>query len=770
MSRLIFTILIVLVTSSPVSSEKQVSLGNKEDLSHMPSSEKLIAEAWKASHKKDLKGINELLTQCLNLYGDDATFQQKTLGHKKPQHKNIKKYSSLNNVATIIFIKAEYLMTLGETKEAIALFKEIIKEYPSAHMLEEKMHEQKLIAEIAQDSINILTGNIQEEEIKDVLKTLPKLYTIGKKQVLNFLDYGHFENVGTSDYKFVFHSIESKKSLFIDIGEMPFPNSGSIYTNPNVKNLLKEDRLKGKHWDFVNSDDLEAAYIKWSTAPEPPGVKLFYIGNIFEKANMYYEAIKAYQTLIINFPKTVAWTYWQTPWYPAQAAIGKIKYIINSHPELNIQVSGMRINVNNGYDNDIKNDDIITYPGQITFKQKDAPEEELQPLGNPTKIIGEGRVQLAQYTNGHWQLLVDKTPFLIKGITYTPTTIGQSPDKGTLKSWMTQDNNNNGKADGPYDSWVDKNRNNIQDTDEITIGDFQLMKDMGVNVIREYHQPFEPNKEILRTLFQDYGIRIIMGDFLGKYAIGSGAEWSPGTDYDNEEHKKNMMASVRKMVLDHKDEDYLLMWILGNENNYGVASNADKKPRAFFKFLNEVALMIKSIDKNHPVAFVNGDTLFLDIFAQYAPNVDIVGANVYRGNYGFGSFWDQVRDVTKNSKPAMITEYGSPAFIRYRTQDLAETLQAKYHKGNWLDIESNSAGHIAGIGNSIGGITFSYMDEWWKSHNPYLHDKKSSTVGPFPGGFYYEEWFGLISQGNGNNSPFMRQLRKSYYLYKNLWN
>ncbi len=62
--------------------------------------------------------------------------------------------------------------------------------------------------------------------------------------------------------------------------------------------------------------------------------------------------------------------------------------------------------------------------------------------------------------------------------------------------------------------------------------------------------------------------------------------------------KRILLESVKKMVLEHKDEPYVLLWLLGNENNYGVASNADKKPDAYFKFANEVALWIKSVDKN----------------------------------------------------------------------------------------------------------------------------------------------------------------------------
>ena len=184
--------------------------------------------------------------------------------------------------------------------------------------------------------------------------------------------------------------------------------------------------------------------------------------------------------------------------------------------------------------------------------------------------------------------------------------------------------------------------------------------------------------------------------------------------------------------------------------------------------------MIKSLDSNHPVALCNGDVLFLDKAAQFTPDVDIYGANAYRGNHGFGnSFWKDLSDEW--GKPVFISEFGCPAYHHHRPEADAEQMQADYLKSNWLDIEYNAAGS-QGVGNAIGGILFEWVDEWWKAgpppqYDPSIHDIVGQFGGPFPDGWSYEEWYGVTSQGDGSHSPFLRHLRKSYFMFKDeLWN
>jgi len=74
-----------------------------------------------------------------------------------------------------------------------------------------------------------------------------------------------------------------------------------------------------------------------------------------------------------------------------------------------------------------------------------------------------------------------------------------------------------------------------------------------------------------------------------------------------------------------------------------------------------------------------------------------------------------------------------------------------------------------GAGTALGGVVFEWLDEWWKAYEPAIHDYKGLWSGPFPDGYMHEEWLGMSGQGDGKLSPFLRQLRKSYYMYQKKW-
>jgi beta-glucuronidase len=733
-----------------------------------PSSGELINKAWEAHGKGDIEATFKYTQQCIDIYKDQADKLQASLKELPRGKKEIETVQALNDVATAYFIQGESYRNQGKKDEAIKAFKSVIEKYSFGQAWDQRGWFWQ-VAKTAKESLTQLEGaEVKPAEAKITVSQTPTkvvLYDPGADGFIDYAKYGEFTNVGTKDYKYV---IKDQQGLSAAAGEGIYPNTTSVRRDPEFKKAQKEKRLEGSQWDFVHSPDLEAAFLKWATASEPQGVRLFYTAEILEKSGLIKHAIKCYYAIVVHFSGSYGWTYWHTPWYLGQAAIAKIKYLLKNNPQLGYKLVDADIKIINGYDNDVSNDVAVTNPGKfvkLSRLDKSRPKPSKGPL-SIKKRRGRGKVHLLQYETGDWELIVNGKPYVVKGITYAPTKVGESPDNGTMTNWMEDDFNANGKIDGPYDSFVDKNKNNIQDKDEPAVGDFQLMKEMGVNTIRLYHQPFEVNKKLLRDMYDNYGISVIMGDFFGKYAIGSGAPWNPGTDYSNPEQRKKMLESVTKMVLEFKDEPYILFWLLGNENVYGYGCNADKDPDTFYKFANEAARLIKSIDPDHPVGVSNGDILYLDKFGKDAPDIDIFCANAYRGEYGFGFLWKQVKENA--DIPTLISEYGCPAYAQGKSEEEAEVLQADYLKGNWSDIEDNMA-FKGGAGNSIGGIVFEWLDEWWKQYEPFIHDTKGVAMGPFPDGYYHEEWFGLCSQGDGKSSPFLRQLRQSYYMYKKMW-
>jgi len=595
-------------------------------------------------------------------------------------------------------------------------------------------------------------------------KPLFELFDKGAERIVPYAKFGSFDRAGTSEYRF---TITDRKGLAEAVGEGVFPNT-QVYKDPAYKEMKAAGRLEGDRWKFAVDEDDRTAFYKWaSLTDEDPGVKQFYTAVFLENADIVGQAIKAFYAVLVHFPKTISYTYWNTPWYPSKAAITNIEYLTRRYPFLRMKLSGASVRIENGFDLDPANDVFYVDPGRIVRCRPSelVPRQDRKRLRGVEREMGQGPVKLVQYRGGDWQMLVDDKPFIIRAVAYAPTKIGQSPDEGTLVDWSRADYNKDGAIDAIHDAWVDRNRNNRQDPDEKPVGDFRLMKDMGVNTIRIYDHEGTSNKEVLRDMYHRYGIRVIMADLFGAYAVGSGVSWYRGTNYADPAQRERLKARVRKMVETFKDEPYVLVWMLGNETNYGVANSAKRAPRPFYEFANEVAKMIKEIDPHHPVALCNGDMLYLDIFAELCPDIDILGTNSYRGWHGFG-FWDDVKRLA--NKPVIVTEYGAPAYWNGRSEADAEEAQAEYHRGAWKDIMHNSAGY--GAGNALGGVIFEWVDEWWKAYEPMLHDSHTQWPGPVKGGWFYEEWLGLTSQGDGSQSPYMRQLRKGYYAYKRMWN
>ena len=316
--------------------------------------------------------------------------------------------------------------------------------------------------------------------------------------------------------------------------------------------------------------------------------------------------------------------------------------------------------------------------------------------------------------------------------------------------------------------------------------EMSLLKNMGVNVIRQYTgvQP-----RWIQYIYENYGIYTMLNHPFGRYGLTINGAWEAVTDYRDPATQEILLSEAADMAKLYKNTPGVLLFLLGNENNYGLfwagaetedfPDEADKqrevgekRGRPMYKLMNDAAVKMKSIDTSKPVGICNGDVLFIDIIAEECKDVDIYGVNMYRG-VSFGDAFQTVKD--KLDKPILFTEFGADAFNAINNSEDQQS-QAYYMVGNWKEIYQNAYG-MGKSGNSIGGFTFQFSDGWWKfgqTKNLDIHDNNASWSN---GGYFKdfkngennmnEEWFGICAKGPTNEGGLYDLYpRAAYYALK----
>ncbi len=374
------------------------------------------------------------------------------------------------------------------------------------------------------------------------------------------------------------------------------------------------------------------------------------------------------------------------------------------------------------------------------------------------------KVYIQKLTNGQYRLIAGSKPYIIKGVCYNPIPIGQNHQY----DWWSS----------PYKPWLI---------------DGKLMKEMGVNTVRLYqsHENIEEVKMLIRDLYKRYGIRTIIGDWLGFWEY-------PCPFYGDADFQNKVKKEVLKMVKDLKDEPGILMWILGNENNYSClgtvnpwsTEDIDKerdpqkqkamRAKIYYSFINELSKEIHKIDANHPVALGNGELVGLEYAKEFASDVDLIACIIYRGKT-FGNLFKSLKATF--DKPIMLSEFGADSYDAYLKKE-DQNMQAFFLESQWRQIYQNLAGNKDGAGNCLGGTIFEWADEWWK-HNEVSMDgwKIHDTESNWSNGSYYfdikakdnknmnEEWFGIVtlSESQKDSGLDKRLPRKAYYVIREFW-
>ena len=334
------------------------------------------------------------------------------------------------------------------------------------------------------------------------------------------------------------------------------------------------------------------------------------------------------------------------------------------------------------------------------------------------------------------RLLVDGKEFMVLGMNWGYMPIGQNYT---------------------YDFWGKP--------DEIIIAalakEMSLLKGMGVNVIRHY-VGIPPRW--VEYIYDTYGIWTVVNHTLGRYGLTLDGVWTPATDYSDPKVINQLRGEMEALAKEFKGTRGMLMWLLGNENNYGLhwssfeieALPEDQrwgaKAKHLYRLFGNVIDDLHRLDPDRPVAMANGDLGYIDIIAEECKGLDILGTNVYRG-ISARDLFQVVHD--KLGVPVMFTEFGCDAFnaITMKEDQLS---QAYFLLGQWKEIYEQSAGK-GRVGNAIGGMIFQWSDGWWKykqDANLSTHDTNASWPNAgYPSDYregdnnMNEEWWGICAKG-----------------------
>lgn len=195
------------------------------------------------------------------------------------------------------------------------------------------------------------------------------------------------------------------------------------------------------------------------------------------------------------------------------------------------------------------------------------------------------RVELRQNQGGHWQLLRNGSPMVVKAVASGRVT--------------------------PH---------------------LELIPTVGGNTIRTYtvSDPTHPTKgeDVARATLEFFdrahalGLSIIPGIWINRQNA-----W---IDYDNDiERIERQRDRIRAIVRLLRDHPALLVWGLGNETEHPFAKGVHEP---LWRELDELARIIKEEDPNHPVMVTIAGTARWRIQAlkTHCPHVDILGLNAYR--------------------------------------------------------------------------------------------------------------------------------------------
>ncbi len=256
--------------------------------------------------------------------------------------------------------------------------------------------------------------------------------------------------------------------------------------------------------------------------------------------------------------------------------------------------------------------------------------------------------------------VLDGSPFVVKGIHYSPWEPGTGPGK-----------------DYPYPS------------PERVTDDLAIVRSANANAVLVYDPP-----GYVLDLAHEYGLMLVYCFYIDWWSLG-------------DEAYEDRIAEILETVEAFKDKPALMGWLLGNEIPvYALEERGDALIRDALRSLYD---KIKKIDPHTPVSHSNWpitrdlplgffDFSAFNLYPLWPPEV------VARG---YGNYIRDVLQPIAEDRPLLITEFG------VNTLEAGESGQARFVRHCWEELRRAGA---------AGGFVFAFADEWWKNYDNPIRD------------------------------------------------
>lgn len=216
-----------------------------------------------------------------------------------------------------------------------------------------------------------------------------------------------------------------------------------------------------------------------------------------------------------------------------------------------------------------------------------------------------------------------------------------------------------------------------------------------------------------------HGITVLMGLWV--------AHEAHGFDYNNTTAVQAQLEGFRTWVRMYKDHPAVLAWGVGNEVELGLTTYNPKVWNA----INDIALMIKQEDGNHPTLTVTAgiDVAKAQLIMSRAPALDMLGVNAYGGINGVY----QTLQTAGWAKPYMITEWGpngqweSPTTAWGAPIEATSTEKAALYKSRYETAIAARAGACVGSYVFLWSDKFEQTSTWYGLFLPNSSDRTQAV-------------------------------------------